>query len=476
MKRIYLLLAAMLLSGGMVSAQNDPVVMTIAGKPVSRSEFEYSYNKNNTEGVIDKKTVGEYVDLFVNYKLKVQAALDAHLDTLTSFQKEYHSYRDQQLLSSFVTAADVEREAQKIYHQTADRINDNGGLMKVRHIFLMVPQRATKDQQNEIKARIDSIYAVLQKKGSDFAALAKKYSQDPSTASKGGLMPLIAKGQTFPEFENTVWSMKKGQTSKPVLSAAGWHIIRLEDHQDFFPYDSVRADIHQFIEARHLRDVIAKENIDSLAKAKGVDREDFLDGRAQELAAKDSNLKYLFQEYHDGLLLYEMSNRLVWNKAAKDEQGLAKYYKKHKKQYRWTDGPHFKGIAYHVKDAADVERVRDSVKGHPFDQWADILRKTFNNDSIIRIRVEKGIFKEGDNGVVDKQVFHKDTTFRSMKDYPIDATYGKLLKKGPECYEDVRAQVVSDYQNVLEKEWVKALRKKYPVEVNEQVLATVNKH
>ena len=62
----------MLLCGGMAFAQSgDPVIMTIAGQPVHRSEFEYSYNKNNAEGVIDKKTVDEYVDLFINYKLTI---------------------------------------------------------------------------------------------------------------------------------------------------------------------------------------------------------------------------------------------------------------------------------------------------------------------------------------------------------------------------------------------------------------------
>ena len=61
---------------------NDPVIMTIAGEPVLRSEFEYSYNKNNTEGVIDKKTIEEYVDLFINYKLKVAAALGEKMDTM----------------------------------------------------------------------------------------------------------------------------------------------------------------------------------------------------------------------------------------------------------------------------------------------------------------------------------------------------------------------------------------------------------
>ena len=101
-----------------IFAQEDPVIMKINGQPVSRSEFEYSYNKNNSEGVIDKKSVEEYVDLFVNYKLKVEAAKDAHLDTLKTFKDEFTSYRDQQIRPAFITDADVEKEAQKIYKET----------------------------------------------------------------------------------------------------------------------------------------------------------------------------------------------------------------------------------------------------------------------------------------------------------------------------------------------------------------------
>ena len=71
------ILSALLLSTTMAYGQTDQTMMTINGQPVSRSEFEYSYNKNNAAGVIDKKSVDEYVDLFINYKLKVQAALDA---------------------------------------------------------------------------------------------------------------------------------------------------------------------------------------------------------------------------------------------------------------------------------------------------------------------------------------------------------------------------------------------------------------
>jgi peptidyl-prolyl cis-trans isomerase SurA len=133
-------------------------------------------------------------------------------------------------------------------------------------------------------------------------------------------------------------------------------------------------------------------------------------------------------------------------------------------------------MAYHVKTQADVKAVKDCVKKLKFDQWAEKLRTTFNADSVIRIRVEKGIFKKGDNALVDSAVFKKDTTVTKLKDYPIDAVYGKILKKGPEDYTDVRGLVVADYQEQLEKEWVADLRRKYTFTVNNEVLETVNKH
>lgn len=166
---------------------------------------------------------------------------------------------------------------------------------------------------------------------------------------------------------------------------------------------------------------------------------------------------------------------MVWDKAAKDDAGLEAYFKKNKKKYYW-DEPRYKGMVYHVKQSDDVEAVKDCVKDVPFDEWAEKLRVTFNNDSVLRIRVEKGIFKEGDNAFIDKMVFKKDTTVNSLKNFPIDAVYGKLLKRKPESYEDVRGLVTADYQDQLEKQWVAELRKKYPVEIYRDVLKTVNNH
>lgn len=469
------MMATMLLMAAVANAQsnNDPTIMTVSGQPVSRSEFEYSYNKNNAEGVIDKKNVEEYLDLFINYKLKVEAAKDAHLDTLTSFKEEFTSYRDQQIRPAFVEDADVEAEAQRIYAETQHRIDSMGGMVKPSHILLMVGQRATEEQQQAAKVRIDSIYQAL-KAGADFADMARRLSDDKASARNGGELPWITKGQTLPDFEKTVFALEVGQMSEPVLTQAGYHIIKLNEKGGFFPYDSVHADILRFIDQRNMRDGIAVRKVKELAEAEGVSSEDVLVRKMNEMTAKDSELKYLIQEYHDGLLLYEISNKLVWDKAAKDEAGLANFFKKNKKKYAW-EAPRFKGMAYHVKDQADVKAVKNAVKGLPFDQWAEKLRTTFNNDSVLRIRVEKGIFKQGDNALVDREVFKKDTTVKTIEKFPIDAVYGKKLK-APQEYQDVRGQVVADYQEQLEKEWVAELRKRYAVKVDEAVLKTVNKH
>ena len=473
--KFYALFATMLLNGSIVFAQNDPTVMTINGLPVSRSEFEYSYNKNNSEGVIDKKSVNEYVDLFINYKLKVQAALDAHLDTLSSFKAEFLQYRDQQIRPLMIDDHDVDAEAHKIYDETKQRVCANGGLVKPAHVLLRLGQKASAEEQNRAKMTADSIYNAL-RKGADFAKLAKKYSADKSSAVKGGELPWISKGQTVKAFENVAFSLKVGELSKPVLSEFGYHIIKLVGKQDFFPYDSVKNDIARFIDARGIRERIVNEKLDSIVKATPQyhNREEVLDQKASMATAADSQLKYLVQEYHDGLLLYEISNRLVWDKAANDEKGLAAYFSKNKKKYNWEQ-PHFKGIAYHVKNGEDVAAVKKVLKGVPFEKWAEVLKQAFNTDSVARIRVEKGIFKLGDDALVDSAVFKKNAKVQKLKDYPIDATYGKILKK-PENYMDVKAQVVADYQEQLEKEWVAGLRKKYKFVVNPEVLATVNKH
>ena len=241
-----LLSAAFLLNGMLAFAQtaNDPIIMTVAGTPVPRSEFEYSYNKNNTDGVIDKKTVEEYVDLFVNYKLKVQAALDARIDTTQAFRSEFAQYRDQQLVPSFVTDEDMLVEAHKVYDETKKDIGPDG-LIQPAHILLKLSQKATDAQQKEAKQRIDSIYQAL-KNGANFEELVKKYSQDPGSARRGGVVGWVAKNQTVKEFEDAAFALQPGDMSQPVQTPYGWHIILMKERKDFEPFDYHKENILKY--------------------------------------------------------------------------------------------------------------------------------------------------------------------------------------------------------------------------------------
>lgn len=473
MKQKFLLVAFALI-GSMAYAQVDPTIMTINGEPVSRSEFEYSYNKNNSETVVDKKSVDEYVDLFINYKLKVFAAREAGIDSTQAFNKEFRMYRDQQVRPSFITDADVEAEAFRIYSETQHRVDSLGGLVHPSHILVLLRQNATQAQQDSAKLRIDSIYNVL-RGGADFATVARQCSDDKRSAINGGDLSWVQKGQTIEEFENVAFSLKKGEMSAPFKSSVGYHIILLQDKSNFFPYDSVHADILRFIDQRGLREKIINNKIDSIANASvpACTRLEVIDRRAEEMAAADPELRNLIREYHDGLMLYEISNRNVWEKASKDTEGLAAFFNKNKKNYRW-DSPRFKGISCHLKNEADIKRIKQVVDGLAFADWNEALRKAFN-DSTVTVKVVKGIFKEGDNDLVDREIFGKDVTPKPVKDFPYTYTLGTKLK-APKTYEDVRDQVIADYQDYLEKKWIEQLRRQYTVVVDKDVLSTVNNH
>ena len=377
-KTLVSILCAFAITAG--AQTSDPVVMTINGQNVTRSEFEYSYNKNNGDEVIEKTTVEQYVPLFVNYKLKVAAALDVRLDTLASFKAEFAKYRDQQVRPTIVTSEDVENEARKIYDDRQKMIGDKG-LIRPAHILIRLAQKASSAAQDSAKARIDSIYACL-RSGADFADLATRLSQDPGSAKRGGLLPWICTGQTLKEFEDVAFSLNKGEMSKPFLSPVGYHIVKMTDRKQLEPYDSLRANIITFIEKRNLRDAIAQRKVSEMVKSSNgqLTAAEIMQQKADSLAKVDEAMKYLIQEYHDGLLLFEVSNREVWEKAAADSVGQMKWYKKYRKK-------RYGKKKYEEVKAAVTADWQDELEK----RWVDALRKRY--DVVIYDEVLKTVNK-----------------------------------------------------------------------------------
>ena len=454
-------------------AQDDPIVMRINGTPVTRSEFEYNYNKNNSEGVIDKKNVEEYAELFVNYKLKVLAAMDDHLDTLSSYQKEFRTYRDQQIRPLLVPEGAKESECRAYYDGMIARL-EGKQLLQPAHILIHLPQDATEEQRAAAKVTIDSVYQAL-KDGADFAELAKKVSQDPGSAARGGMLPWIGPNQLVKEFEDVAYSLEVNELSEPFLMPFGYDVVKLMGKKDLEPYEELHDMIMKYLEGQGIENHLSQQVLDSIAGQNEKTIEQILDEKTEEFCAKDNELKYLVQEYHDGLLLFEECNSKIWEPAAKDTVALAAYFKQNKKQYAW-DEPHFSGMVYYCKEPADVKAVKKLVKKLPQDKWMGAIRETFNKDSIM-VRVERRVFKKGDNPNIDNMALKvKSAELKPIKNYPHIGIFGKVLKKGPAEWTDVSNQVVSDYQRLKEDEFVAELRKRYTVEVDEEVLKTVNNH
>ena len=221
--------------------------MKINGKNILRSEFEYNYNKNNSAGVADPKGIKDYVPLFVNYKLKVEAAKDARYDTLSSFKKEFLMYRNQQIRSLLIDPKVEESEARKYYDQLKQNIGPDG-LIRVAHIFIQIPQKASQDQIDKAKNKIDSINKEIQSGGS-FGELAMKFSDDKMSSIRGGELPWLARKQTIKEFEDVAFKLKPGEISQPFLSPLGYHIVRMLEQKQLEPYDTLRTNILKYLES-----------------------------------------------------------------------------------------------------------------------------------------------------------------------------------------------------------------------------------
>lgn len=454
---------------------DDPIVMTVNGEDVTRSEFEYSYNKNNTDLVVDKASLDEYVELFVNYKLKVAAAKEAQLDTMAAFQKEMADYRAQQAEEYLIDSVFIEREARRTYELTAQNIGPDG-LFQASHILIRLPQQASAAEQARAKQRIDSLYIVL-KDGADFAEVAKQYSEDPGSARDGGMLPWLVKGQLLREFEEVALAMQPGELSRPVLSPVGYHIIYMNGRKPFEPYEYHREGILQFLEQRGIRAQAKRSMGEKLARQMGggITPSQALERAEKELDTKYPEFGFLMKEFYEGSLLYEISLREVWEKAANDEKGLEKYFKKHKKNYRY-DEPVYRGLVVHCASDDIYKGVQKVVKKQPQTEWVKAIRSAYNSDSLVQVRMVRGPFTKGKSVHADYYAFGIGERPDTVPSYPVTGVVGKLQKKAPDTYEDVRGEVTADYQALLEKQWVNELRKRYSVVLYPEALATVNKH
>ena len=589
MKKTFLMIAMM--AASVASAET---LMTINGKAVSTDEFLYIYEKNNQAGAVDPKSMEEYLEMFINFKLKVAEAESQGIDTTESFKKELKGYRaqatpkylqDESALDSLIemswrhmafdrraahiaiqcpmnsdSAAEADalskinearervtlgklkierkkvkgkwqnvekRQPVEAFDAVAREVSTDpnvaetggelgwitpfryvypleeavynteiGGISKVFrtqygfHIVLVEEERAHRevkvshimkmgpaDSVSAIqKAKIDSLALILTPE--NFAETARKESEDRGSSARGGDLGWFGKGMMVKPFEEAAFSMQEGEISQPVRTAYGWHILYKEGERGIQPLDSMRAQVQRQV----LRDERAQEADKSFirkaraeyhlpAEMSDADVKAYADEHLEE---KYPELKNLVQEYHDGILLFEVSLREVWDKAAKDTAGLEAYFAANKKNYTWEQ-PRWKGYLLQCKDKNSAKAAKSIVKAAHPDSIQSYIARRVNCDSVTYVKVQHGLWEQGKNAAVDKYGFKlKGAEFTPSEALPLVECIGKKLKN-PEEWSDEKGKVTTDYQDYLEAAWVKTLREKYPVVINQEAWEKIKK-
>jgi peptidyl-prolyl cis-trans isomerase SurA len=183
------------------------------------------------------------------------------------------------------------------------------------------------------------------------------------------------------------------------------------------------------------------------------------------------DFKNLMQEYRDGILLFELTDKKVWSKAVKDTAGLKDFYEKNKSNYMWPE--RVDATVYTCANSDISKQVRSLMKKIDDD---DTLMARINKTSQLNLQVKSGKFAKGDNEVVDKVEWKQGVSPDVQMDKQVAfVNIRKVLPPAPKSLDEAKGLITADYQNVLEKEWISSLRAKYPVVIHQEVVDTIAK-
>jgi peptidyl-prolyl cis-trans isomerase SurA len=188
-----------------------------------------------------------------------------------------------------------------------------------------------------------------------------------------------------------------------------------------------------------------------------------------QLEKKYPEFRTLVKEYRDGILLFELTDQKVWSKAINDSIGLAEFYNTHKNNYMWDE--RLNTSIYTFSNPAYVKQARKMArKGLNKNDILDAI----NPDSVIYLTIIDDKCEKGDNQIIDKINWKKGITDNFEVDGQIVfVDVHEVLSPQPKLLSEARGIITADYQNFLEKEWIKELRMKYPVDVNQDVFSKI---
>ncbi|MCD8292498.1 MAG: peptidyl-prolyl cis-trans isomerase, partial [Prevotellaceae bacterium] len=372
----------------------------------------------------------------------------------------------------------------------------------------------------QVEQRFDSLYTILSRDTSNtlFEAFVERFSDEKAPFC-------ITPAEVTAEFEEAVSSLPQGAVSKPFYTPRGIHIVKVLERPAMPSFEEVQDALERRLSVFRNITPGLKAQVDSLKRAyhytpdeagmtqlraqgsaggtlftldgKAYTGADFarfaaarpgtprrqleefitktvLDHEAARLEADRPEAALRLQCFREDWLAAKMRRQVLLPKVAQDESGLQAFFAKHRAGYAWADG-RYRGAVVHAATKKLLKRARKLLKSLPETEWENAVRLLFNNEGATSVTLEQGLFSPGENPFVDEAVFKQGKAL-PLPSLPYTAVAGKR-EKGPSDYREVpREQLLQDYGDYLEAQWIAGLRASGKVEINQEVLKTVNKH
>jgi peptidyl-prolyl cis-trans isomerase SurA len=424
------------------------------------------------------------------------------------------------------------------------------GTMRAAHIMIAAKKTDSEEELLNASKKINEIYEKL-KNGANFEALAKEYSDDPSSNQKGGELDAFGTGTSkrmIPIFEETAFALDNdGDFSAPIQTDYGFHIIKRIELKPVRGYDEMKKELQIKVN----RDDRAKKTQDSFVtklkktyKYKNLSNESLqwfynnldstyfagtwnantlttddvlfkIDGKSynqqqfamyleknyrnvkkadhvstvneqfknweketilniedSKLTTKYPEYKALLTEYHDGILLYEIMNDKVWQKAINDTLGLKTYFEDNRTKYNWNE--RIDAVVYICADNQVANEVYKMIQNDTVNSKHVI--DVINKESSLPLSVKNNKFDITQTNYLNGKAFNKgvNAPYEFEGKYYVIKVNEKLEPKQKE-FSEAKGAITSDYQNYLEQEWINALYSKHEITVNSKNLYAVGK-
>ncbi len=402
------------------------------------------------------------------------------------------------------------------------KVNDKRnsfGEVQVAHIMVKLNPENPTDAKN----KIFDIYNKLEQ-GGDFKTIAQQHSDDVSSAKKGGSLPKFGTGKMIKPFEDIAFSLQNdGDFSEPFKTTHGWHILKLlkkypvktfEESHDFLESKIKNGNRSKYVEkalANNLKKqykiieylevlsdfyavdndkmkssktllIIENENftsnnfynftLENKNKNIGELYDDFKNKKIinyfkSHLEETDKEFAIIYQEYKDGLLLFELLQKNIWEKSEKDTIGLINYFEVNKRKYAWK-----KRAKLSIASCTSIEKAKLVKQYLEENKTIDQIKNFINEGATIHVLFSVGTIEEGSSKLPKNYeiTIGVSKIYNEKNNQYIIIKTDKIILPSSKKIDETRGEVINDYQIYLENKWVEDLRKKYKIKLNKKTL------